>query len=113
MQDNESSSLDLESTAVTVAALEQEPGEDDNNDRDMNDTEIMDMDLEYLLQSETDSNDDDFSDTDSDTSFQPDAMHEILTDSDNDEILDDEDLLESKEDCYAGFIEAISEQENQ
>ena len=39
-------------------------------------------------------------------------MHEIFTDSDNDEILDDEDLLESKEDCYTGFIEAISEQKN-
>ena len=52
----------MESTDVTVAsvaALGQEDGDDEN------DTEIMDMDLEYILQSESDSNDGDFSDTDS------------------------------------------------
>ena len=62
MHCNESFSLELESTDVTVAsvaALGQEDGDCEN------DTEIMDMDLEYILQSESDSNDGDFSDTDS------------------------------------------------
>ena len=94
MQGNESSSLELESTDVTVAsvaALGQEHGDDEN------DTEIMDMDLEYILQSESDSNDGDFSDTDSDKSYQPDTMNEFVSDSDYDEVLDDEDLLELDE----------------
>ena len=103
MQGNESSSLELDSTDVTVAsvaALGQEHGDDEN------DTEIMDieyildleyMDLEYILQSESDSNDGDFSDTDSDKSYQPDTMNEFVSDSDYDEVLDDEDLLELDE----------------
>ena len=92
MEYNESNySLELESPAPTAAALEQELVDDD---RDIYDTEIMDKEFEHILQSESDSNDKDFSDTDSDTSFQPDAVHEIVSDSDNDEILDDEDLLE-------------------
>ena len=69
----------------------QEHGDDEN------DTEIMDMDLEYILQSESDSNDGDFSDTDSDKSYQPDTMNEFVSDSDYDEVLDDEDLLELDE----------------
>ena len=93
-KNNESSSLELESTDVTVAALEQKPGDDDNDDRDVKDNEIMDMEFEHILQAESDSNDDEFSDTDSDTSYQPETMHEILSDNDNDEILEDEDLLE-------------------
>ena len=95
MQGNESSSLELESTDVTVAsvaALGQEEHGDDEND-----TEIMDMDLEYILQSESDSNDGDFSDTDSDKSYQPDTMNEFVSDSDYDEVLDDIDLLELDE----------------
>ena len=91
MEDNESLSLELETPAPTAAALEQELVDDD---RDINDTEIMDKEFEHILQSESDSNDKDFSDTDSDTPFQPDAVHEIVSDSDNDEILDDEDILE-------------------